>query len=208
MAGENHLKKLDELISRLELTGWDDLPDIGLYMDQVTGLLNRQLAPFTMGRDDAPLTPGMINNYVRSGHIARPSRKKYSREQLGALYMLCSLKKNLSIPDAAALIYFLTEQEGAGDAYNRFLSSQRKSLLRVNEQISALTPEADMTELTELALDLVQQACAARLAAETVISHIIIKDDAKMARHLAEMEEEYREQEAARVRRKKSKEKE
>lgn len=183
---ENNLKKLASLIDRLDLTDWDGLPDIGLYMDQVTGLLNRELAPFTMGRDDAPLTPSMINNYVKSGHISRPTKKKYSREQLAALYMLCSLKKNLSITDSAALIYFLTEQEGARDAYNRFLSLQEESLLQVNEQLLALPEDADATELTELALALVQRACAERMAAEALIAHLILRDDAQAARRRAE----------------------
>lgn len=213
MAEENNLKKLAELINHLELADWEELPDIGLYMDQVTGLLNRKLAPFTMGRDEAPLTPSMINNYVKSGHISRPQKKKYSREQLAALYMLCSLKKNLSITDAAALIYFLTEQEGASDAYNRFVSLQKESLLRVNEQVEALPPDAETTELTELALDLVQRACAERLAAEAVISYLILKDDANMARRRAEAEEAFHAQEEARAkksgtgRKKKSKKK-
>ena len=98
MAEENNLKKLAELINHPDLADWEELPDIGLYMDQVTGLLNRKLAPFTMGRDEAPLTPSMINNYVKSGHISRPRKKKYSREQLAALYMLCSLKRTFPSP--------------------------------------------------------------------------------------------------------------
>ena len=188
MAEENNLKKLKALIAHLDLADWSALPDVGLYMDQVTGLLNRKLAPFTMGRDEAPLTPSMINNYVKSGHISRPRRKKYSREQLAALYMLCSLKGNLSITDAAALIYFLGEQEGASRAYDRFLSLQKESLLRVEELLSTLPDAPDGGELTELALDLAQTACAARMAAEAVISTLILQDDARTARRRAEEE--------------------
>ena len=202
MTEDNNLKKLAALIAHLDQADWDELPDIGLYMDQVTSLLNRKLSPFTMGRDEAPLTPSMINNYVKSGHISRPKRKKYSREQLAALYMLCSLKGNLSITDSAALIYFLTEQEGGSDAYQRFVSLQRECLLHVEEQISTLSEEPDTAELTELALDLAQQACAARLAAETVIAHLILKDDANMARRRAEAEAEFHAEEEARVKKK------
>ena len=97
-------EKIAEMLGGMETVAWEEMPDLGLYMDQVTSFLNRLLRPFTLGRDDAPLTPSMINNYVKSGHISRPSKKKYCREQLAALYMLCSLKKNLSITDAAALI--------------------------------------------------------------------------------------------------------
>ena len=205
MADENNLKKLASFVESLEPAAWDELPDIGLYMDQVTGLLNRMLAPFTMGRDETPLTPSMINNYVKSGHISRPTRKKYSREQLAALYMLCSLKGNLSITDSAALIYFLTEQEGASDAYNRFVSLQMEGLMQVDAQLSALPEEPETAELTELALEMAQTACAARLAAEAVISYLIMKDDANMARRRAEAEAVFHAQEeSTRAKRKKA----
>lgn len=195
VAEENNLKKLAALIAGVEPADWDELPDIGLYMDQVIGLLNRKLSPLTMGRDETPLTPNMINNYVKSGHISRPRRKKYSREQLAALYMLCSLKGTLSVTDSAALIYFLTEQEGTSDAYQRFVSLQRECLLQVEEQLSAMSDEPDTAELTDLALELAQHACAERLAAEAVISYLIIKDDANMARRRAEAEAAFRAEE-------------
>jgi hypothetical protein len=203
MADENNLKKLASFAEGLEPSDWDEIPDIGLYMDQVTGLLNRMLSPFTMGRDESPLTPSMINNYVKSGHISRPTRKKYSREQLAALCMLCSLKGNLSITDSAALIYFLTEQEGASNAYNRFAALQKESLMQVDAQLASLPDEPDVTELTELALEMAQTACVARLAAEAVISYLIMKDDANMARRRAEAEAAFHAQEEnARAKRK------
>ena len=129
-------EKIAEMLGGMETVAWEEMPDLGLYMDQVTSFLNRLLRPFTLGRDDAPLTPSMINNYVKSGHISRPTKKKYSREQLAALYMLCSLKKNLSITDAAALIYFLTAQEGAKGAYTRFVATQTETMEEVNRAIN------------------------------------------------------------------------
>ena len=79
---------------------WDTLPDIDLYMDQVIGYLNRQLK--NQGKDDREegqiLTPSMINNYVKSGLVTHPDRKKYVREHLAQLYMLCSMKQILNIP--------------------------------------------------------------------------------------------------------------
>ncbi len=175
-------------IGHAEAVGWDELPDIGLYMDQVTGYLNRLLSPLSPGREDAPLTPSMINNYVKSGHIARPVMKKYSREQLAALYMLCSLKKNLSITDAAALIYFLTGQGGSRRAYSRFVERQRRTAEEVNRQIEALGPDPTDEVMTDLALELVQRACAERLAAESLISQLILRDDTRRAQREARAE--------------------
>lgn len=178
-------EKIAELLGSAQTLAWEELPDLGLYMDQVTSFLNRLLRPFTLGRDDAPLTPSMINNYVKSGHISRPAKKKYSREQLAALYMLCSLKKNLSITDAAALIYFLSSQDGARGAYDRFIECQTETMEQVKGGLAALGDAPTDEQLTDLALDLVLHACAERLAAEALISGLILRDD-RAARQSAE----------------------
>ena len=128
MKQENKLKKQALALSKIAPPRFEELPDLGLYMDQVTGYLNRHLAPLAPAGEEAPLTPSMINNYVKNGHIDRPTQKKYSREQLAALYMLCSLKSNLSIPDAAALVCFLSEEDGLGTEL--FLDPQELIVLR------------------------------------------------------------------------------
>lgn len=189
MQDENKLKKVARMISDLDLGVFGDLPDLGLYMDQVTGYLNRRLSPFLLGREETTLTPNMINNYVKSGHISRPVQKKYSREQIAALYMLCSLKKNLSIPDAAALIYFLTEQNGPCEAYNRFLSVQKRATEATAEQVLAIRDTEDARELTDLVMELILSSCAERLAAEALITLLIKRDDEKNAAARREAEE-------------------
>ena len=196
MADENRLKEAAALIGNHDLARWEDLPDLGLYMDQVTGFLNKQLDPFSSEGGEGPLTASMINNYVKSGHISRPHKKKYSREQIAALYMLCSLKKDLSINDAAALIYFLTEQNGSRAAFDHFVALQRETMDKVSARFADLHDESDSAALTALAADLILHACAERVAAESLISYLITKDDAKLqrAREAAEEERLAREQ--------------
>lgn len=207
MEKENSLQRIAALLARVEGACFTDLPDLGLYMDQVTGYLNKQLGALSLSREEAPLTPSMINNYVKNGHIARPTQKKYSREQLAALYMLCSLKNNLSITDAAALIYFLTEEHGMDVAYNHFVAEQKENARALAAQFADLS-EGDA--LADLALELALRACAERLAAEALIAHLIEKDDAKMAkaREAAEAERAAREAQAKAAREAERQEKE
>ena len=179
MEKEKGLASIAELLAHIKGASFGELPDLGLYMDQVTGYLNKPLGALSLSREEAPLTPSMINNYVKGGHISRPTQKKYSREQLAALYMLCSLKNALSIPDAAALIYFLTEEHGMGDAYNRFVAEQREDAAALSLQFADLS---DTDALADLALELSLRASAERIAAEALIAYLIEKDDAKMAR--------------------------
>ena len=87
---------------------WDALPDLGLYMDQVITYLDQKCRP--LYPDAAPfITPAMVNNYVKFGLVSRPVDKKYGREQLAQLMMICVLKQSASADGMKAL---LTPPEG------------------------------------------------------------------------------------------------
>ena len=167
------LKQWAREYREFQATEWDSLPDIELYMDQITGYLNRQLhAQSRPDKDDGQvLTSSMINNYVKSGLITRPTQKRYDREQLAQLYMLCSMKQILAIPDAAALIRYLTSGEHTTDeVYNAFISDQHsinEGVASVLEQVDAVNSEYD---LLKVAAGLVLNAAAERLAAEKIIA--------------------------------------
>lgn len=193
MEKENGLLQVAELLARVGGASFGELPDLGLYMDQVTGYLNKPLGALSLSREESPLTPSMINNYVKGGHIARPTQKKYSREQMAALYMLCSLKNSLSITDAAALIYFLTEEHGMGAAYDGFVAEQKEDAEALAAQFAELS---DNDTLADLALELALRSSVERLAAEALIEYLIEKDDAKMARAREAAEAERAEKEA------------
>ena len=159
---------------------WDTLPDIDLYMDQVIGYLNRQLK--NQCKDDREegqiLTPSMINNYVKSGLVTHPDRKKYVREHLAQLYMLCSMKQILTIPDASELIRRLSDDgHGIGEVYDAFISDQHalnEGIALTIEQIDAVRSEYD---LMKVAVGLVLNATAERIAAERIIALLRANDE-------------------------------
>ncbi len=159
---------------------WDTLPDIDLYMDQVIGYLNRQLK--NQCKDDREegqiLTPSMINNYVKSGLVTHPDRKKYVREHLAQLYMLCSMKQILTIPDASELIRRLSDDgHGIGEVYDAFISDQHalnEGIALTIEGIDAVSSEYD---LMKVAVGLVLNATAERIAAERIIALLRANDE-------------------------------
>ena len=79
-------------LTDFSLPDYRALPEIDLYMDQVTGYLNKLLCRVCRSEDGAPLTPNRINNYVKDGHIDRSVQKKYNLDQIAMLYMLCCTK--------------------------------------------------------------------------------------------------------------------
>ena len=59
-----------------------DVPNIDLYMDQITTFMDTHLADSRRYPDDKIMTKTMINNYTKN-HLLPPSvKKKYSREHI------------------------------------------------------------------------------------------------------------------------------
>lgn len=96
----------------------EDIPDIGLYMDQVTTLMDTRLADSKRYPNDKILTKTMINNYTKN-HLLPPSdKKKYSREHVFLLIMIYYLKSMLSISDIQSLLEPLSEKYFPKNAEN------------------------------------------------------------------------------------------
>ena len=91
-------------ILNMALPQWELLPDIGLYMDQVITLMDRTFSP---ALPKGEMTKSMVNNYVKVGMIPRPVGKKYDREHLAMLLMICVFKQALSMESISRLLGFL-----------------------------------------------------------------------------------------------------
>ena len=99
-------------------------------MDQVINYMERQLHPF--GRDDESvlLTPSMINNYVKDRVLPRPDKKKYSREHLAMLTVVCLLKQVLSIQDISSVLNYSSGEDYQKEIYESFRIAQERECCR------------------------------------------------------------------------------
>ena len=141
---------------------WEDFPDIGLYMDQVLLILSRNGGLFS-GQEK--LTPAMVNNYIKDGHIPRANGKKYSREHLAYLTVFTHLKHVLSVSDAGKLTGEVLGREGIKEAFDGFaaeLKSAEEAL------ISRLAGESN-DDAVMTALRLALTAYVAKAACEELI---------------------------------------
>ena len=123
-------------LSGTELMEWDRLPDIGLYMDQVLTLMDRQLTFYRRSQEDKLLTQPMINNYTKDGLLPRVTDKKYPQGHLALLSILCSLKPVLSITDLSALLKYTHIQKDDREIYDFFLRTQETSLEKSREDLA------------------------------------------------------------------------
>ena len=111
---------LRELLDRLKEISYvqpDELPNIDLYMDQVTTFMDRHLASSKRYEEDKLLTKTMINNYTKNELLPSPNKKKYSKDHMYLLILIYYLKSVLSITDIQSILKPLNEKffEGAGE---------------------------------------------------------------------------------------------
>lgn len=86
-------------VDRFRLPRWEQIPTLGLYMDQVVTVINQSLSPLLGFDEEATITPSMINNYVKLGIVKKPDKKKYSREHIASLIVITVLKQSAAIGD-------------------------------------------------------------------------------------------------------------
>lgn len=97
-------------ISRIEYVRPRDIPNIDLYMDQVTTFMEEQLRSTKRHEEDKILTKTMINNYAKNNLLPPPVRKKYTKEHVLILIFIYYFKNILSIKDIEMLLHPLTEK--------------------------------------------------------------------------------------------------
>lgn len=97
-------------LSRIDYVKPEDLPNIDLYMDQVTTFMDQQLATSKRHAEDKILTKTMINNYAKNHLLPPPEKKKYSREHILLLIFIYYFKSCLSINDIQAILNPVTEK--------------------------------------------------------------------------------------------------
>lgn len=113
---EDLLNSIKESLDRIEYIRAEDIPDIELYMDQVTTFMGAQLKNTTRNPvTDKILTKTMINNYAKNDLLPPPSKKKYTKDHVLLLIFIYYYKGILSISDIQELLKPITERFFAND---------------------------------------------------------------------------------------------
>ncbi len=98
-------------LDRVEYIKAEDIPDIDLYMDQVTTFMESHLKTSTRNpEEDKILTKTMINNYTKNDLLPPPVKKKYSKQHVFLLIFIYYYKGILSISDIQQLLQPITDR--------------------------------------------------------------------------------------------------
>jgi hypothetical protein len=114
MSNDEYLKSIIDNIKKLDYINPDDIPNIDLYMDQVTTFMDEHLKSSKRYSEDKLLTKTMINNYTKNDLLPSPNKKKYSKEHILLLIFIYYFKNILTINDIQNIFNPLTEKYYGG----------------------------------------------------------------------------------------------
>lgn len=113
---KNMLGSILESISRIDYIKPNQIPNIDLYMDQITTFMEEGLERTKRYPEDKILTKTMINNYAKNNLLPPPVKKKYSKEHILALIFIYYFKNLLSIKDIETLLEPITSKYFGNDS--------------------------------------------------------------------------------------------
>ena len=149
----NHLlNSILDSLSRIDYIHPGEIPNIDLYMDQVTTFMETQLSSTKRYEQDKILTKTMINNYAKNHLLPPPVKKKYSKEHLLVLIFIYYFKNLLSIHDIELLLkpltekYFQTSEDfDLSAVYKEVCQLEKSRITSVQEDIKNLWEESSRT---------------------------------------------------------------
>jgi len=110
------MEKFKELNLQNQLT-LEEMPELDLYMDQVTQLFDSKFNESKRTEDDKALTKTMVNNYAKGKLLMSIKNKKYSKEHLILMSLIYNLKGGLSIGDIKSSLNKIVKTFEDGEKY-------------------------------------------------------------------------------------------
>ena len=122
-----------EVIKQHRLPTYNEIPNVGLYLEQTAKYINEYLEPIM----DTAITGSMISNYVKKKLVLNPVKKMYYREHIAQLIIIAVIKSVISL-DKVKLVLELDgsscqdiDKDSTEDAYMRFSEELAEALKKV-----------------------------------------------------------------------------
>ena len=140
---EDLLNSILASLERVQQIKSEDIPNIDLYMDQVTTFMDSRLrSTARYPGEDKILTKTMINNYAKNDLLPPPVKKKYSKEHVLLLIFIYYYKGVMSITDIQTLLRPITEKYFHNDSdfklediYNEVFGMEKAEIEYLKEDV-------------------------------------------------------------------------
>ena len=136
-----NIKKLVDDMDFITGIPMDDIPEIDLYMDQVTQLFEGELSSLKRTEDEKILTKTMVNNYAKGKLLLPIKNKKYTKEHILLMSLIYNLKGALSINDIKLSLneiidsFSKDESYPLRELYSTFLDESENDVLQFKKSV-------------------------------------------------------------------------
>lgn len=171
--------ELEQTIESFRIPRYAELPDLDFYMDQVVALTEKHLYLLSYEGGQKVITPSMINNYVKLGIMPPPKKKRYNKEHICYLFIICTLKSVIPIQSIADLIKIQTRNKSIFELYDLFCEAFENMLKQANMVYGELlseTPDAE-DALAKLSLFMAIHSGTTRLIATNALAATVPAED-------------------------------
>lgn len=127
---------LAEAVREFRLPRFEEIPDVGLYLEQVTKYMSDCLAPL----ENVSITGSMISNYVKRGLVPNPVKKQYGREQIAYLLYIAVAKNALSLDNIGILFDMQKRTHEVKEVYDYFCAELEGFIFHVFGLKDAMEP--------------------------------------------------------------------
>ncbi len=131
-------QQFTQAVERFRLPRYQEIPNVGLYLEQTGKYVNEYLAPL----GEFSLTSSMISNYVKKGLIDSPVKKQYSRDQIAYLFFIAVGKSVLSLDALASFIRIQQRTYPLQRAYDYFCA-EFENVLQFAFEVKELLESSD-----------------------------------------------------------------
>lgn len=138
---EEYISSLINDLKNVKYIMPEDIPNIDLYMDQVTTFMDEHLKSSKRYSEDKLLTKTMINNYTKNELLPPPIKKKYTKEHMFLLIFIYYFKNILSISDIQSIFDPLTKRFYGGKSDIGLEEIYEEVYRLEKEQTDALTKD-------------------------------------------------------------------
>ena len=128
-------------VSDIRLPRYQEIPAVGLYLEQTTKYIAQYLDPL----EEGCLTASMIGNYVKKGLISSPVKKQYTRDQIAYLFFIALAKSVLSLDNLTIFIDLQKQTHSVEVAYDYFCCQFEqilKFVFGLQDTVESIEPDA------------------------------------------------------------------
>lgn len=174
---KNEVEGIAREMSRAPQIQPEEIPDLEIYMDQLTTYLDKRLSFYSREAEAPFITRSMVNNYSKARLLPPPVSKRYSRIHMMVLSLICQLKRLFTIQDLGRLLAPVSQEKQTEGLYRLFLEAQREVFARTPEITKELLAPRDeegdgLEEKSALVVQLAVRAQRDLLLAEKLLDAI------------------------------------